>query len=70
MTGGCWRDRRKVVLVIWLWLVLVSAAFGGLLAWGASIANRVEDESAGVGDGGERAPYGSKWLAILSGRDR
>ncbi|MEO6703757.1 MAG: hypothetical protein ABI140_21625 [Jatrophihabitantaceae bacterium] len=52
--------------MIWLWMVLVVGLVCGGLAWCAAIADRVEDDSAGMGDL-DRAPYGRTWLSILAG---
>ena len=53
--------------MVWLWLVLVVVLGGGGLAWWAAVADRVEDDSAGMGDQ-DRSPYGRTWLSILGGR--
>ena len=49
-------------------LLVLALAVG--LYWFATVADRIEDDSRGMVDESTRAPYGSKWLSILSGSDR
>lgn len=55
---------------VWIVLVLFLLALAVGLYWFATVADRIEDDSRGMVDESTRAPYGSKWLSILSGSDR
>ncbi|MGH8859794.1 MAG: hypothetical protein ACRDVG_00940 [Jatrophihabitantaceae bacterium] len=54
---------------MWQLLAVIVVLMGLGLYWFATVADRIEDDSRGMVDESTRAPYGSKWLSILTGRD-
>ena len=57
-------------MFVWLIVIVIVVGIGyGLWRFG-KVADRIEDESAGIAGGSNREPYGSKWLAIFGGTNK
>jgi hypothetical protein len=68
--GSSFPAQGRTLGHVWIVLVLFVLALAVGLYWFATVADRIEDDSRGMVDERTRAPYGSKWLSILSGSDR
>ncbi|HEV7203881.1 MAG TPA: hypothetical protein VGN18_04685 [Jatrophihabitans sp.] len=55
---------------MWQLYVLFFACAACLLYWFSSVAQRIENDTRGMLDESSRAPYGTKFWAILTFNDR
>jgi hypothetical protein len=54
---------------MWQLYILFFAGVGCLLYWFSSVARRIENDTQGMLDEASRAPYGTKFWAILTFND-